>query len=87
MIPGESSKYNNTHIEIYQTVYQLFPFINFMLYLFNLSLNMEKSDEPAAEKHPLETIIGQKTKFITNDGRVFVGLLKGLDQALNCIIT
>jgi small nuclear ribonucleoprotein (snRNP)-like protein len=35
----------------------------------------------------LESIIGQKTKFITIDGRVFVGLLKGLDQALNCIIT
>lgn len=48
---------------------------------------MEKPDEPAVEKHPLESIIGQKTKFITIDGRVFIGLLKGLDQALNCILT
>lgn len=47
---------------------------------------MENQEEQNTEKHPLESIIGQKTKFITNDGRVFVGLLKGLDQALNCII-
>jgi U6 snRNA-associated Sm-like protein LSm8 len=32
-------------------------------------------------------VIGSKAKFITNDGRVFVGVLKGLDQALNCIIS
>lgn len=46
---------------------------------------MEKPEEPQ-QVHPLQSIIGQKTKFITNDGRVFVGILKGLDQSLNCII-
>lgn len=48
---------------------------------------MENQQEQNIEKHPLESIIGQRAKFITNDGRVFVGILKGLDQALNCIIT
>jgi hypothetical protein len=47
---------------------------------------MDKVEE-GGEKHPLESIIGRKTKFISNDGRVFVGILKGLDQALNCIIS
>lgn len=47
---------------------------------------MEKQEGDQAEQHPLEAIIGRKTKFITNDGRVFIGLLKGLDQALNCIL-
>ena len=46
---------------------------------------MEKPEE-STKVHPLEAIIGNKAKFITNDGRVFVGILKGLDQALNCII-
>lgn len=32
-------------------------------------------------------MIGNRVKFITNDGRVFVGILKGLDQALNCIVS
>ena len=35
----------------------------------------------------MENIIGHRAKFLTNDGRVFVGLLKGLDQALNCILS
>lgn len=47
---------------------------------------MDRQGEGNLEKHPLETIIGKRTKFITNDGRVFVGHLKGLDQALNCIL-
>ena len=54
--------------------------------LFILSYNMEKQEEIAGEKHPLEAVIGKKAKFITNDGRVFVGVMKGLDQALNCIL-
>jgi U6 snRNA-associated Sm-like protein LSm8 len=32
-------------------------------------------------------VIGSRVKFIANDGRVFVGVLKGLDQALNCVIS
>ena len=48
---------------------------------------MEKREEGSSQQHPLETIIGQRTKFIANDGRVFVGVLKGLDQALNCILS
>jgi U6 snRNA-associated Sm-like protein LSm8 len=39
------------------------------------------------EKHPLEGIIGHRAKIIANDGRVFVGTLKGVDQALNCILS
>ena len=50
-----------------------------------LSLNMEKQ-EGTGQVHPLEAIIGQRAKFIANDGRVFVGVLKGLDNALNCIL-
>ena len=47
---------------------------------------MEKQEE-GDKLHPLETILGQRVKFITNDGRVFVGVLKGLDNALNCILS
>lgn len=47
---------------------------------------MQAQEENNAERHPLEQVIGKRAKFITNDGRVFVGLLKGLDQALNCIL-
>jgi U6 snRNA-associated Sm-like protein LSm8 len=32
-------------------------------------------------------VIGNRVKFVTNDGRVFVGVLKGLDQTLNCVIS
>lgn len=35
----------------------------------------------------MEGMIGNRVKFIANDGRVFVGILKGLDQALNCIVS
>jgi U6 snRNA-associated Sm-like protein LSm8 len=35
----------------------------------------------------LEAVIGSRVKFISNDGRVFVGVLKGLDQTLNCVIS
>ena len=45
-----------------------------------------ESGEEASKSHPLESIIGHRAKIIANDGRVFVGILKGLDQALNCIL-
>lgn len=48
---------------------------------------MERQEDSNAERHPLEAVISKRAKFITNDGRVFVGVLKGLDQALNCILT
>lgn len=38
------------------------------------------------EEHPLEKIIEKTIKAITNDGRVFVGVLRGLDQAMNCLL-
>ncbi len=44
-------------------------------------------EEGERESHPLEAVIGSRVKFITNDGRVFVGVLKGLDQTLNCVIS
>lgn len=46
---------------------------------------MDKQEDNA-DKHPLDFIIGLRAKIITNDGRVFVGTLKGVDQALNCIL-
>lgn len=38
-------------------------------------------------QHPLEDIIEKAAKVITTEGRVFVGVLRGLDQALNCILS
>lgn len=43
--------------------------------------------EAQKEQHPLEKIIEKQIKIITNDGRVFVGILRGLDQAMNCIMS
>ena len=30
--------------------------------------------------------MGERVKVLTNDGRVFVGVLKGLDQSLNAVL-
>lgn len=40
----------------------------------------------SSAQHPLELILEKRVKVITNDGRVFVGILRGLDQAMNCLI-
>lgn len=39
------------------------------------------------QKHPLEAIMEKIAKVITNDGRVFVGVLRGMDHAMNCILS
>jgi small nuclear ribonucleoprotein (snRNP)-like protein len=46
---------------------------------------MEEKEETT--QHPLEDLIEKPTKIITTEGRVFVGILRGLDQALNCILS
>lgn len=38
------------------------------------------------KKHPFEEFLEQHVKVITTDGRVFLGNLKGLDQAMNIIL-
>lgn len=43
--------------------------------------------DQAAQKHPLENILEKAAKVITNDGRVFVGILRGMDHAMNCIMS
>ncbi len=38
-------------------------------------------------KSPIDELVGKKIQIITSDGRVFVGILKGIDQTLNAILT
>ncbi|KRW98787.1 Like-Sm (LSM) domain [Pseudocohnilembus persalinus] len=37
-------------------------------------------------KNPLEDLIEKKVQVITSAGKVLVGILRGLDQSLNCIL-
>ena len=34
----------------------------------------------------LDSLVGNKVEIITNDGRVVVGILKGLDQVVNVVL-
>jgi len=38
-------------------------------------------------KSPIDSFIGKNIQVITSDGRVFIGLLEGIDQTLNAILS
>ncbi|KAL4456196.1 hypothetical protein ABPG74_014157 [Tetrahymena malaccensis] len=43
--------------------------------------------QPIKLLNPLEKLLFKKIQIVTTDGKVLIGVLKGLDQALNSILS
>ncbi|EGR27754.1 U6 snRNA-associated SM protein LSM8, putative [Ichthyophthirius multifiliis] len=47
----------------------------------------EKKNNQMKILNPLEKLLFKKVQIVTSDGRILVGILKGLDQALNSVLS